>query len=402
MWEQIRSNRLRSTFVVAAMGTLLVLMGMALGALVSPGREGMVAGALVALAVWLVLWVVTLARGDDIMLRIAGAREIEKADHPVLFNVVEEMAIAAQLGVMPRVFIVDDPAPNAFATGRDPNKAAVSVTTGLLEILDRDELQGVVAHEVGHVVNRDVALMTTAGIMMGAIVLLAEIGMRTLWFGGRTRRSRSSNRDGGAEAVIAVAMIVLMILAPLLAQLIYLALSRRREFLADASGALFTRYPEGLASALEKLGAATHPQADTSRVTRPMYIVRPLAAGERRAATSWFSTHPSLAERIRVLRSMGGGADFGAYERAFRAVTGRRVVGARSLAAAGSVAAQPPRHGTPPERPTPRQRAREASDAFLSASGYARRSCGQCGALLKIPPRLRQRVQACPRCGARL
>ncbi|MDH5567462.1 MAG: M48 family metalloprotease, partial [Myxococcales bacterium] len=204
MWEQIRSNRLRSTFVVAAMGTLLVLMGMALGALVSPGREGMVAGALVALAVWLVLWVVTLARGDDIMLRIAGAREIEKADHPVLFNVVEEMAIAAQLGVMPRVFIVDDPAPNAFATGRDPNKAAVSVTTGLLEILDRDELQGVVAHEVGHVVNRDVALMTTAGIMMGAIVLLAEIGMRTLWFGGRTRRSRSSNRDGGAEAAIAV------------------------------------------------------------------------------------------------------------------------------------------------------------------------------------------------------
>jgi len=223
VWEQIRSNRRRSAIVIAAMGVLLVATGVALGATAAPGREGMFTGGLIALAIWLVLWVITTSRGDDIMLRMAGAREIEKKDHPVLFNVVEEMAIAAQIGDRPRIYIVEDPAPNAFATGRDPKRASVSVTTGLLEILDRDELQGVVAHEIGHIRNRDVALMTTAGIMMGAIVLLAEIGLRLLWFGGGARRSRSSSRDGGAEGVLAIVSIVLMILAPILAQLIYFA-----------------------------------------------------------------------------------------------------------------------------------------------------------------------------------
>ena len=402
MWEQIRSNRRRSALVIAAMGTLLVATGVALGAAFAPGREGLFVGGLAALGVWLALWAVTVSRGDDIMLRIAGAREIEKRDHPILFNVVEEMAIAAQLGVRPRVFIVDDPSPNAFATGRDPRKASVAVTTGLLEILDRDELQGVVAHEIGHIANRDVALMTTMGIMLGAIVLLAEIGLRGLWLGGGARRSRSSKRDGGAEGVLALVAIVLMILAPLFAQLIYFALSRRREYLADASGALFTRYPEGLASALEKLGASSRPQADASRVTRPMYIVRPLRAGERRRAASPFATHPPLEERIRILRGMAGRADPAAYEQAFRAVTRRRVVGARTLAASPAVPSQRPHPGVEAEPSTRRQRAREASDAFLDASGYERLTCGSCGARVKIPPRLRERIRSCPRCGQAL
>ena len=398
MWEQIRSNRRRSACVIAAMGVLLVATGVALGAVFAPGREGMFGGGLVALAIWLVLWAVTVSRGDDIMLRIAGAREIEKRDHPVLFNVVEEMVIAAQLGVRPRIFIVDDPSPNAFAAGRDPSKASVAVTTGLLEILDRDELQGVVAHEIGHIANRDVALMTTMGIMLGAIVLLAEIGLRGLWLGGGARRSRSSSRDGGAEGVVAVVAIALMILAPIFAQLIYFALSRRREYLADASGALFTRYPDGLASALEKLGASDLPQADTSRVTRPMYIVRPLSEGERRRAASPFATHPPLDRRVRTLRSMAGRADPAAYEQAFRAVTRRRVVGTRTLAASQPVESQAPRPSAASERTTRRQRARQASDAFLSASGYQHCACGYCGATLKIPPRLRGKVGSCPRC----
>jgi heat shock protein HtpX len=398
VWEQIQSNRRRSAMVVAGMGVLLVMTGMALGSLVAPGRQGTTTGGLVALAIWLVLWIVAASRGDDILLGIAGAREIEKADHPTLFNVVEEMAIAAQLGMRPRVFIVDDPAPNAFATGRGAERAAVSVTTGLLEILDRDELQGVVAHEIGHVVNRDVALMSTAGVMLGAIVLLAEVGRRTLWYGAGTRRSRSSQRDGGAEGLMAIASIALMLLAPILAQLIYFALSRRREYLADASGALFTRYPEGLASALDKLGAASRPQADTSRVTRPMYIVRPLSADGSGAATSLFATHPPLAERIRILRSMGGSADFASYDQAHRAVTGRRIVGAHALAAAARV----PTRSPAPEQTSPRQRAREASNAFLSASGYERVACRRCGAQLKIPPGLHGRVASCPRCGSDL
>jgi len=398
MWEQIRSNRRRSAVVVASMGALLVATGMALGSLIAPGREGVTVGGSIALGIWLLLWTVAAARGDEILLRIAGAREIEKRDHPVLFNVVEEMAIAAQLGSTPRVFIVDDPAPNAFATGRRTGRAAVSVTTGLLEILDRDELQGVVAHETGHVANRDVALMSTAGVMLGAVVLLAEMGRRALWYGGHTRRSRSSRHDDGAAGLVAIASILLMILAPILAQLLYFALSRRREYLADASGALFTRYPEGLASALEKLGAAARPQADTSRVTRPMYIVRPLAPGGRHAAASLFATHPPLAERVRILRRMGGSADLASYERAHREVTGRRIVGARALRAAESV----PTRSPTPEPTSARQRAREASNAFLSASGYTRASCRGCGAQLKIPPRLGERVSHCPRCGSRL
>jgi heat shock protein HtpX len=402
VWEQIRSNRRRSAFVVAAMGVLLVASGVALGSLAAPGREAMVSGGLIALAIWLVLWVISVSRGDDIMLRMAGAREIEKKDHPVLVNVVEEMAIAAQLGERPHIYIVDDPAPNAFATGRDPKKASVAVTTGLLEILDRDELQGVVAHEIGHVKNRDVALMSTTGIMMGAIVLIAEIGLRVLWFGGGSRRSRSSSRDGGAQGVLAIVAIALMILAPILAQLIYFALSRKREYLADASGAMFSRYPEGLARALEKLGASQVAQADTSRVTKPMYIVRPLAEGEQRQATSPFATHPPLEKRIRVLRGMAGGAGLGAYERAYRDVTKRRIVGSRSLAGAQEVPVEKPRAAPGAPVSSRRQRAREASDAFLSASGYERRGCGQCGALLKIPPRLQERALACPRCGTRL
>ena len=184
--------------------------------------------------------------------------EIQKKDHPQLFNIVEEMSIAAQLPKMPRVFIVDDPAPNAFAVGRNPDKAAVAVTIGLLKILKRDELQGVVAHEIGHIKNRDVALMTTAGIMLGALVLLGEIGSRAMWFGGGARRSRDSNDSGGgAQAILMIVAIVFIILSPILAQLVYFALSRRREYLADASGAMYTRWPEGLASALEKLGGST-------------------------------------------------------------------------------------------------------------------------------------------------
>ncbi|HMS17665.1 MAG TPA: M48 family metalloprotease, partial [Planctomycetota bacterium] len=187
MWEQIEFNRRRSRVVIASMGVLLVATGAAVGAVLGGGgpfsASGLL-GALVALGIWIVLWLITIGQGDSIMLSMAGARRIQKKDHPRLFNIVEEMTIASSLGQMPAVYVVDDPSPNAFATGRDPKRAAVAVTTGLLERLDRDELQGVVAHEIGHIKNRDVALMTTAGIMLGAVALLADVGRRALWYGG--------------------------------------------------------------------------------------------------------------------------------------------------------------------------------------------------------------------------
>ncbi|MCA8944576.1 MAG: M48 family metallopeptidase [Planctomycetes bacterium] len=397
MWEQIRSNRRRSAFVVTALGVLLAAIGAALGVLFGGGRaEAVLLGGGIALAVWFVMWLTSIQRGDDIMLGIAGARQIEKQDHPQLFNVVEEMTIASSLGKMPRVFIVDDPSPNAFAVGRDPDRAAVAVTTGLLEILDRNELQGVVAHEIGHIKNRDVALMTTAGIMLGAIVLLAEIGARSLWYGGAARRSRSSSRDGSQAWVVVIAVVV-VVLTPILAQLLYFALSRKREYLADASGALFTRYPEGLASALSKLGGSHIAQADKSKVTAPMYIVRPLTEDRPRKLTAAFSTHPPLEARIRILRKMGGGAGLDAYEQAYRETLGKPhgVIGARSLVGNAIGVEAAPRSADATDS---RHRARAASDAFLSASGYDRRTCTRCGAIHKIPPNLRNRIDRCTRC----
>ncbi len=182
MWEQIRSNRRRSAFVLVLMALLLGATGGALGILVAP--VGGVVGVAVALALFGVLWLTAVAQGDRLFLALAGARPIRKQDHAVLVNVVEEMSIAAGLARPPAVYLVDDPAPNAFATGRDPRHAAVAVTTGLLAVLDRDELQGVVAHEIGHIKNRDVSLIVLAGVMVGAILMLGELSWRLLRVGG--------------------------------------------------------------------------------------------------------------------------------------------------------------------------------------------------------------------------
>jgi heat shock protein HtpX len=403
VWEQIQSNRRRAAAVVVGMAVLLVATGVAFGLLLFR-ESGAWIGALIALGVWAALWVASVQGGDDLFLRMAGAKRIQHADHPVLANVVEEMSIAAQLPQVPALYVVDDPSPNAFATGRDPRKASVAVTTGLLGLVDRDELQGVVAHEIGHIKNRDVSLLVTAGIMVGAIVFLGEIAWRALYHGGGRIRARSSSRsDRGGQAAVAAIAILLLALSPLLAQLLYFALSRRREYLADASGALFSRYPEGLASALEKMSASTKPLADRSRVTAPMYIVPPQAARAHGGRSSLFATHPATADRIRILRSMDGGAGLREYEAAFRRVRGRSVVGARSLAAASEVAARPATATAAAETPARRaDRVRQASDAFLAGAGFSRRRCTRCGAILKIPPALEGRVGKCVRCGGEL
>jgi heat shock protein HtpX len=424
MWEQIRANRIRSAFVVTILGVLLVAAGAAAGA-VFAGPDAAFVGAAIAVVIWFVMWMTSISAGDKVLLSIAGARELPARELPQLRNVVEEMTIAAGLDQTPRIFLIDDPAPNAFAAGRKPEQALVAVTTGLLGMLDRDELQGVIAHEIGHIKNRDVALMTTAGVMLGAIVLLGEATMRAMWWGGGYR-SRSSNRNGNAAALIGV---LLLILAPIVAQMLYFSLSRRREYLADASGARFTRYPEGLASALEKIGGVAKPQADQSRVTAPMYIVRPLRQGEKLSVRgSWFATHPPIQERVKILRAMGGGAGYADYERACQKVTGRGMVGAHTLATESApIPAQSmgllgavgtnrppadarldasPAPGDAQSRaerpPTAPRRLREASDAFLQASGYSKQTCSQCAAVIKVPPSLKAKLRNCPRCASPL
>jgi heat shock protein HtpX len=320
MWEQIRSNQLRSSFLVVLMGILLLLVGYAAGLYFF---ENGIGGLAIAGIVWAFMSLLAFFQGDSILLGISGARKIEKQDNPRLFNIVEEMSIASGLGKVPNVYIINDPAMNAFATGRDANNASVAITSGLLEQLNRDELQGVMAHEIAHIKNRDVMLMAVTAVLLGTIVMLSWYVTRIGIFGGmRSNRRDSEGGGGGIQAIIMIIGLILIILAPILAQLIYFAISRKREYLADASSALYTRYPEGLASALEKLGASTAQLRSANQATAPMYTINPFHK-KGMAAADLTSTHPPISERVRILRSMSGGASFNEYEQAYQQVHGK-------------------------------------------------------------------------------
>lgn len=235
--------------------------------------------------------------GDKIALSISGAKQIEKRDNPQLWRDVENLCITAGLP-MPKVYIINDPAPNAFATGRDPARASLAVTTGLLEKLDNSELQGVIAHELSHIGNYDIRLMTIVVVLVGVIALISDIFLRLRFFGFGGRDSRDNN-----NGILLVIAIVAAILAPIAAMLIQLAISRKREFLADSSGALLTRYPDGLASALEKISQFKGSMQKVSSSTSHLFIANPFGAKE-----SYFSkilsTHPPIEERIAILRKM--------------------------------------------------------------------------------------------------
>ena len=308
MWEAISANQRRSALLITSLAALLALMGMAIGFLMGGKPQTAYFGAFVGLCVWGVLLLVNLMGGESVLLSSANAREVAHDEAPQLYNIVEEMRIAASLPAMPRVFIIDTPVPNAFAVGLNPERACVAVTAGLLERLSRDELQGVIAHELGHISNRDTLFMTLAGVTLGAIVLLADAGMRMLFWGGggRRRSSSSSGKGGGAAAILMIAALVLAILAPILARLLYFACSRQREYLADASDAQYTRYPAGLANALSKIALQQDPKKiPVNRVVAPMYAINPLAAA---GSSSIFGTHPPTEERIRRLMEMQGAA----------------------------------------------------------------------------------------------
>jgi heat shock protein HtpX len=377
---------------------VLLLIGYFLGlAFLDSG----VAGLFIALVIWGVMNLVAFFQGDSILLALSKARKIERDDHPRLYNVVEEMRIASGLEKMPNIYIIDDPALNAFATGRDPKRASVAITSGLLQKLSRDELQGVIAHEIAHVKNRDVLLMSLCSILLGTIVILAYYGTYMLFFSSMSGGRRSSGGGGGAGVIILLIGIVLMILAPIFARLIYFAISRKREYLADASSALYTRYPEGLASALEKLGASTAQLQSANQATAPMYIINPFRK-KGKPATDLSSTHPPISERIRILRSMAGGASLGDYDAAFRQAHkgGRGVIQPAAIASAGAVglrAAEPEAAPREPE-PSKLERTREVSDLMWRMNDYKTITC-DCGTKLKVPAKLKRAKVECPHCG---
>lgn len=393
MWEQIRSNQIRSVVLTIGMGALLILIGYFLGL----AFDSAIAGLVIAILLWVILSLVAYFQGDSILLGMSRAKKIKPDDHPRLYNVVEEMKIASGLEKMPDIYIIDDPALNAFATGRNPNKASVAITSGLLQKLNRDELQGVMAHEISHVKNRDVLLMAMCGVLLGTIVILAYYGSRFLFLGGSgSRRSSSSKGGGQGQIIILVVALVFIILAPIFAQLIYFAISRKREYLADASSALYTRYPEGLASALEKLAASTEQLKSANQATAPMYIVNPFRKKGLKAS-DLTSTHPPISERIRILRAMAG-ASFNNYDQAYRQVHGGKgVMAVASLTAETVPIATIKLEGEAGEA-NDIQRARETSDVMWRLSNYKTITC-DCGARLRVPPNFKEPQIKCPHCG---
>jgi heat shock protein HtpX len=297
MYEQITANKVKSVFLVLFFAALVLLVVWAFEQVTGWGEGGFV----FALLISLVSAVGGYYSSDKIVLAISHARPASKEEYPYLYNIVEGLALAAGLPA-PRCYVIDDTAPNAFATGRNPEHSVICVTTGLLQKMNRLELEGVIAHEMSHIKNYDVLLQTVAVVMVGIIALLSDWMLRSFWWGGGRKRNRE--KDGGkAGAILLLIGLVLAILSPLIAQLMQLAISRRREFLADANGAMLTRYPAGLASALKKLAADPEPLEVANKATAHLYIVNPLKNVKGRV-NKLFSTHPPIEERIAALEKM--------------------------------------------------------------------------------------------------
>jgi heat shock protein HtpX len=398
MWELIEANKRKSIFIFIGMGLLLILIGFTFGSFYSPDNGGFI-GIFFAIMLWGILSMVSYFAGSKILLAVSGAKEVTQDVHPQLYNVVEEMRIAANLPHQPKIYIIADAAPNAFATGIKPENSAIAVTAGLLGTLNRDELQGVVAHEMSHIVNRDTLVMTFAGMMLGAITLMAEVFTRSLWFGGGSRyKSKSSDKGGQAQIIILVLAIALAILGPIMAQLLYFAISRKREYLADASAVRLTRYPDGLASALEKISNTNLDLKTANKVTAPMYIINPLKK-KGMQISNLSSTHPPITERINILRSMTQGVNFANYQNAFNSVKGKTsglipqsgltdssIIGLRSSDLSQT------------SFETDKQVKREVGDLMMKLNDFFFINC-TCGVKIKVPPDYKNNSITCPKCG---
>ena len=298
IYDRIDQNR-RNTFLLMALFVLLLAgFATAIGILVGLPPQY---AAIVAVPV-LLFALFSYYASTRITLAISGARPVTKEDEPELYRTVENLCIGAGLP-MPQVYVIEDGAPNAFATGRDPNHAAVVVTRGLLQKMDHQELEGVIAHELSHIGNYDIRIMTIVVVLVGIIALMADLMLRFTILGAGTRRSNRDRSGGSAAIVIYAIALVAIILTPIAAQLIRFALSRQREYMADASGALLTRHPEGLARALEKIAADPDPLEEANKATAHLYIVNPLH-DHQSFLNNLFSTHPPIEKRIALLRAM--------------------------------------------------------------------------------------------------
>jgi len=298
MYEQISRNKWKSAALVVFFMAFIFLLTWFFEYVTGWGKGGLALAVIVSMA----MAAAGYYSSDKIVLAISKARPVTKEVYPYLYNVVEGLAIAAGVST-PRCYVIDDTSPNAFATGRNPQNAVICVTKGLLEKMNRVELEGVVAHEMSHIKNYDVRLQTVVVVMAGVVALLSDWMLRSFFWGGGRRRSRERGGGSGAGAILVAVGLLLALLSPLIATIIQLAVSRKREFLADASGAMLTRYPPGLASALRKLAADTEPLKEANKATAHLYIVNPLK-NVKGAVNRLFSTHPPIEERIAALERM--------------------------------------------------------------------------------------------------
>lgn len=294
LYKQIEQNKRKTILLVLLFSVIVFGIGSAIGYLVN---GEFIVGMILTLIVLAIYVPITYMSATSQVLNMTGAREIKREDHPQLYDIVEELSIAARLP-MPKVYIVNDPSPNAFATGTKPEKGVVAFTTGLLETLNREELSGVVAHELAHIRNYDIRLMTICIALVGVIVLIGNIGTRLLFFGGGRRNDQRSH------PILIILALVFVIFAPIAAQFVRLAISRNREFLADATAVEFTRNPTGLIKALQKISGNPSDVKRADQATASMYISHPLGKERRRKKKSLLATHPPIESRIERLENM--------------------------------------------------------------------------------------------------
>lgn len=302
MYEQIASNKRRTWLLMAGAVLLLAAVGYVLGMLFATGPAGLV----IAVAIAVLMSIGSYLYGDRVILASTRAKEVGQQEEPRLHNIVEGLAIAAGTP-KPRVYVIPERALNAFATGRDPEHSSIAVTQGLLEAMNRVELEGVVGHEMAHVVDRDILLGTVLATLVGAVVLVSEFFMRAWWWGGVGGRRGSDSRGGGGDAIMFMIGFLFLVLAPIAGSVIRLAVSRQREYLADAQGALLTRYPPGLVGALRKIQASAGiPMHAANNATAHLWLNQPSRIeGERMGPfEKLFATHPPVEERIRRLEEM--------------------------------------------------------------------------------------------------
>ena len=304
-YDQMAANRRNSLLLALAVVVILGALGFSIGYALTGSPAGGLGTTLIAVVIGLVASLGSYFAGDQIVLTVSGAKEVDEASAPQLFNVVRELTLAANIP-MPRIYVIDDTAPNAFATGRDPAHASLAITTGLLQKLDREELQGVIGHELSHVRNLDIRFSLIVGVLVGSIALLSDFFLRWTWWGGGPR-SRSNREGGGGalQAVMVVVAIVLAVLAPIAARLVQLAVSRQREYLADASSVDLTRNPAGIERALAKIAEDQEVLEVANRATQHLYFTNPIKKFEARSA-NLFSTHPAIVDRINRLRQLTG------------------------------------------------------------------------------------------------